>query len=72
MIKKMALFFVLVAFIISVYGCETTKGAFQGAKKDLQTVRKGAMNGWQIVCEGSKNSWKTAQKTDDWMRTNLW
>jgi predicted small secreted protein len=59
--KKSALLFMLAVFIISIAGCETAKGAMQGAKKDLQTARQTAMKGLQAV-----------QKTDAWMRDNLW
>lgn len=40
MIRKAALFFVLSVFLILIGGCETIKGAFEGAKKDWQAAQR--------------------------------
>lgn len=61
MIKKSALLFMLAVFVISIAGCETVKGAIQGAKED----RKGTI-------QVTKKVWQSVQEIDDWMRKNLW
>jgi len=61
MIKKSALLFMLAVFTISIAGCETVKGAIQGAKKDLQTAHQKFMKSFQET-----------QEADDWMQKNLW
>lgn len=38
--RKGAMFFILSIFLILSSGCETVKGAFQGAKKDWQSVKE--------------------------------
>ncbi len=72
MIKKSALLFMLAVFVISIAGCETVKGAIQGAKED----RKGAIQVTKKVCKGTvqvaKKGWQSVQEIDDWMRKNLW
>ena len=37
---KGVIFFILSIFLILSSGCETVKGAFQGAKKDFQSVKE--------------------------------
>jgi uncharacterized protein YceK len=54
MTRKVVMLFILLAFVISLGGCHTVKGAAKGA------------------AEGAKQDYKDAQKTDDWMRKNLW
>ena len=39
-IKKGLTFFILFIFIIAIGGCETLKGAFEGAKKDWQSAKQ--------------------------------
>ena len=83
MIKKATLLFMFIVFIITVSGCETTKGAIQGAKEDC----KGAIQGAQKVCKGTvqvaqkgckgtvqvaKKGWQSVQEIDAWMQKNLW
>lgn len=57
MIKKATLFFVLSAFLILIGGCETIKGAFEGAKRDWESAT------------GRGTALKNA---DEWMQKNLW
>ncbi len=40
MIKKTALFFILAAFVITVYGCETAKNAGAALKRADEWVQK--------------------------------
>lgn len=40
MIKKATVFLVFSVFLIFIGGCETIKGAFEGAKKDWQAAKK--------------------------------
>lgn len=56
MIKKTTLLFMFIVFIITVSGCETTKGAFQGAKEDY----KGAIRGTKKVYKGTAQIAKKA------------
>ena len=49
-IKKGLALFILFAFIVLVGGCETVKGAFEGAKKDWQSAKK--IDDWM-----KKNMW---------------
>jgi len=49
-IKKGLALSILFAFIVLVGGCETAKGAFEGAKKDWQSAKK--IDDWM-----KKNMW---------------
>jgi len=40
MIKKGTIFFILSVFLILVSGCETVKGAAEGATKDYENAKK--------------------------------
>jgi len=40
MIKKGAIFFILSVFLILASGCETAKGAAEGAQKDWDNAKK--------------------------------
>ncbi len=59
--RKSALIFVLVVFAILISGCETAKGAAQGAQLDFQTAKRGTMKCWQVL-----------KSADDWMQRNMW
>jgi len=59
MIKKATLLFILVAFVICVYGCETVKGACQGASRDWETAK-------------GIGAAAAVMKADEWIRKNLW
>ena len=39
-IKKCTIFFIFSIFLILISGCETMKGAFEGAKKDWDSAKK--------------------------------
>lgn len=58
MTKKYAMLLVLFVFLVLIAGCETVKGTVKG-------LAAGAT-------EGAKKDWQTLQKTDAWMRENLW
>ncbi len=59
--KEAVLFFAFAIFIISLAGCETTKGAIQGGAE-------GASRDW----ENAKGLWAGLQKADAWVQKNLW
>jgi len=59
--RKAALVFILLIFIITTYGCETVKGACQGGAE-------GASKDWQTA----KGMGPMVMKADDWIRKNLW
>jgi hypothetical protein len=40
MIKRGTICFILSILVILISGCETFKGAFQGSKKDWESVKK--------------------------------
>jgi len=61
MIKKATLFFMFIVFIITVFGCETVKGAF-----------KGGIEGTRKDWEAAKNLGATLMRADEWMQKNLW
>ncbi len=61
MIKKSALLFMLVVFIITVSGCETVKGALKGGTE-------GAKKDWKTA----KNAGAALMKADEWIQKNLW
>ena len=81
MIKKVALFFMFIVFIITVSGCETAKGALkggiEGAKKDWETAK--GVGAALMRAEGAKKDWETAKgvgaalmRADEWIQKNLW
>lgn len=49
-IKKGLALFILTIFVISIGGCETIKGAFDGAKRDWESAKK--IDDWM-----QKNLW---------------
>lgn len=61
MIKKATLLFMCIVFIMTLFGCETAKGALmggiEGAKKDWETA---------------KDAGTALMKADEWMQKNLW
>ena len=61
MIKKATLLFMFIVFIMTLFGCETAKGALmggiEGAKKDWETT---------------KDVRAALMRADDWMQKNLW
>jgi len=59
--KKAALVFILLIFVIAVYGCQTVKGACKGGTE-------GASKDW----ESRKGLIAQIMKADDWIRENLW
>ncbi len=59
--RKSALIFVFVVFVILIAGCETTRGAAEGAQLDLQTAHQGARKCWQAL-----------KSIDDWVQRNFW
>jgi len=61
MIKKAALFFMFIVFIVTVSGCETAKGAFKGGAE-------GASRDW----ETAKGAGPALMRADEWMQKNLW
>ena len=61
MIKKLILFLMLAVFMITVYGCETVKGAFKGGIE-------GAKKDWA----NAKDTGTPLAKADEWMQKNLW
>lgn len=74
---------VVFASVIVLSGCETMKGAGQGAVKDTENtynhVKTGAQctaKGMQCAAEnvqtGVKNAWSSVSKADQWMQENMW
>jgi predicted small secreted protein len=61
MLKKALALFIFSAFLFTLEGCETMKGAasgtYEGAKKD-----------WV----GVQNTWGKLKEADAWMQKNLW
>lgn len=56
-VKKCSLFFILFIFLVLICGCQTMKGAAEGAKKDWQALQKTGEN---------------IKKADDKMQEVLW
>lgn len=62
MIKRAGLLMlVLCSLIISLFGCETTKGVAIGVGATAIGAAKDTYNTYDFVCD-----------TDTWMRRNLW
>lgn len=59
--NKKSVILALVAFVLLISGCETTKGFVDGL---------GAAG--SSIAEGAKKDWNALQKADGWMRDNLW
>lgn len=72
MIKKATLLFMFIVFIITVSGCETTKGAFQGAKEDYKGAIRGTKKVYKGTAQIATKAWQSLQEIDDWMQKNLW
>ena len=68
MIKKSALLFMFIVFIITVSGCETVKGSLkggiEGAKKDWETAKG--------VGTTTKGVGAALMRADEWIQKNLW
>jgi hypothetical protein len=62
---RLALLLVLVVFAVAIAGCETTKCASTGAKKDWQMAK-------QATEQGVTNVWQAIKSADDWIKENLW
>ena len=61
MIKKATLLFMFIVFIVTLFGCETAKGAL-----------KGGIDGIRRDWEAAKNVGAALMRTDEWMQKNLW
>lgn len=62
MAKKTQLYWLGLLLMLLLCGCETIAYSFKG-------FTEGAAKG---AAEGAKKDWANIQKTDDWMRKNLW
>jgi len=65
MIKKATLLFMFIVFIITVFGCETVKGAFKGG---IEGGSEGTRKDW----EAAKNVGAALMRADEWIQENLW
>ena len=72
MIKKVTLLFMFLVFIFFLFGCETTKGAFQGAKDDYKGAIRGTKEVYKGTAQIAKKAWQSAQEIDAWVQKNLW
>ena len=83
MIKKATLLFMFIVFIMTLFGCETAKGALkggvEGAKKDWETTKDvgtAATKGVGMAAKGvgtvAKGVGTALMRTDEWMQKNLW
>lgn len=61
MLKKALALFIFLAFLFTLEGCETMKGAASG-------MCEGAKKDWV----GVRNAWDKAKEADAWMQKNLW
>lgn len=57
--------FVLTAIVLTLSGCETTKGMAEGMGKDINNTASNTK-------EAAVGSYTALKKTDDWMRENMW
>jgi predicted small secreted protein len=63
--KKVCFILLLVAMVLSLSSCETTKGAAVGVGATVGGTATG-------VVQDSKNFWDFLVKTDAWLRKNAW
>jgi hypothetical protein len=66
-----------VVFLVAVFsGCETAKGAGQGAIKDIDNTYSHVSTGVQYTANGAKKgtskAWNAVLGADQWIQENMW
>ncbi len=76
MIKKATLLFMFIVFIMTLFGCETAKGALkggiEGTKKDWKTAKEVGTATAKGVGATAKGVGAALMRADEWIQKNLW
>ena len=72
MVKKSFLLFILLIFIFLTSGCTVVRGTNSVVCGLVQGTKEGACRVQEGIKQGAEEDWTALQKTDAWIRENLW